>query len=129
MAETSKFLYSELTYANIGAAMTAHRILGKGFLESVYHAAFAYELGLLGLAYQHEVKLTVRYKEIDAGEFRADFIVEDKIVVEIKAISSLTTADQAQIIHYLKATDKKWGCLSILVKTLSNLNVLLCDLN
>ncbi len=111
MAESSKFLYSELTYAIIGAAMTVHRILGKGFLESVYHAALAYELRLLGLTYQHEVRLTVRYKEIVAGEYKADFIVDDKVLVEIKATSTLTKADHAQIIHYLKATNKKVGLL------------------
>ena len=108
---TPEYLYQELTHAIIGAAMTVHRVLGAGFLESVYHAALAHELRLLKMQFEHEVRLIVRYKEIIAGEFKADFIVDGKVVVEIKAISTLTKADEAQILHYLKATGLRVGLL------------------
>lgn len=111
MTAQQEFLHKDLTHAIIGAAMTAHRILGGGFFESVYCEALAYEFRLLGIAFEREVRLLVRYKDIVAGEFRADFIVDDKVVVEIKAISALTKTDEAQIINYLKATGKRVGLL------------------
>jgi len=95
----------------IGAAMEAHRILGSGYLESVYHEALAHELHLLNVQYAREVKLQVKYKGMVAGGFRTDFIVDDKVVVEIKAINALTRADEAQVINYLRATSKRVGLL------------------
>ncbi|MCS6848661.1 MAG: GxxExxY protein [Anaerolineae bacterium] len=109
MSDKPVYLHQELTHAIIGAAMTVHSILGGGFLESVYHEALAYELRLRGITFEREIRLLARYKDIVAGESRADFIVDDKVVVEIKAVSALTKADEAQIIHYLKATGKRVG--------------------
>lgn len=111
MAKDTEYLFKDLTHLIIGAAMEVHRILGSGYLESVYHAALVHELSLRNLQFIHEAKLQVNYKGIVAGDFRADFIVDDKVVVEIKAISSLTRADEAQIINYLRATGKRIGLL------------------
>jgi GxxExxY protein len=107
MATQDLYLFKELTHLIIGAAMEVHRILGSGYLESVYHEALAHELHLLNVRYAREVKLQVKYKGIVAGDFRADFIVDDKVVVEIKAINALTRADEAQVINYLRATSKR----------------------
>ena len=106
-----EFLYKDLTYAIIGAAMEVHRILGPGFLESVYEKALAHEFDLRGIPYQRQVKLAVRYKEIVAGEFRADFLVDGKVVVELKAIKALTAGDEAQLLNYLKGTGYRVGLL------------------
>ena len=106
-----QFFYKELSYKIIGAAMEVHRVLGSGFLESVYEEALAYELNLRGIAYQRQVKLNVCYKDIIAGEFRADLLVDDKIVVELKATKGLTEIDEAQLLNYLKGTDHKVGLL------------------
>lgn len=111
METRQEYQFSDLTHAIIGAAMAVHRVLGPGFLESVYHAALAHELQLLKLPFMREVKLVVRYKAVVAGEFRADFIVDDVVVVELKASSALTRADEAQMIHYLKVTGKRVGLL------------------
>ena len=106
-----EFLYKELTYAIIGAAMEVHRTLGPGFLESVYEEALAHEFDLRNVGYDRQAKLAVRYKGIVAGEFRADFLVEDKVVVELKAIKVLTEGNEAQLFNYLKGTGYRVGLL------------------
>ncbi len=106
-----EFLYKGLTYAIIGAAMEVHRILGPGFLESVYEEALAHEFDLRGIPYQRQAKLAVRYKDIIAGEFRADFLVDGKVVVELKALKALTDGDEAQLLNYLKGTGYRVGLL------------------
>ncbi len=106
-----EFLYKDLTYAIIGAAMEVHRVLGHGFLESVYEEALAHEFDLHRVHYQRQGKLAVRYKEIVAGEFRADFLVDDKVVTELKAIKALTEGDEAQLLNYLKGTGYRVGLL------------------
>ena len=105
------FLYKDLTYAIIGTAMEVHKVLGPGFLESVYEEALAHEFDLRGISYQRQGRLAVRYKEIVAGEFRADFLVEDKVVAELKAIKALTAGDEAQLLNYLKGTGYRVGLL------------------
>jgi len=105
------FLYKELTYAIIGAAMEVHRVLGPGFLESVYEEALAHEIDLRAIPYQGQARLAVRYKEIVAGEFRADFLVNGKVVVELKAVKALTEGDEAQLLNYLKGTAYRVGLL------------------
>jgi GxxExxY protein len=106
-----EFLYKDLTYAIIGAAMEVHRILGPGFLESVYEEALVHEFDLRSIPYERQAKLAVRYKDIVAGEFRADFLVDDKVVVELKAIKALTEGDEAQLLNYLKGTGYRVGLL------------------
>jgi GxxExxY protein len=108
---TEAFLYKELSFAVIGAAMEVHRLLGAGFLESVYEAAFAYELSQRKIPYQSQVELVVHYKEIVVGKFRVDFLIDQKIVVELKATKGLTEVDEAQLLNYLKGTGYRVGLL------------------
>lgn len=108
---TDSFLYKELSYAIIGAAMEVHRLLGPGFLESVYEEALDYEFRQRGLIFQRQADLVVRYKDIVAGKFQADFLVEEKIVVELKAAKHLTEAHEAQLLNYLKGTGYRVGLL------------------
>jgi GxxExxY protein len=108
---TEGFLYKELSYTVIGAAMEVHRILGAGFLESVYEEALAHEFDQRGILYQGQAELIVRYKEIIVGKFYADFLVDEKIVVELKAIKRLTEIDEAQLLNYLKGTGYRVGLL------------------
>jgi len=107
----TEFLYKDLTYAIIGAAMEVHRVLGPGFLESVYEEALAHEFDLRSIPYERQAKLAVHYKEIIAGEFRADFLVDGKVVVELKAIKALTEGDEAQLLNYLNGTGYRVGLL------------------
>ena len=98
------------TYAIIGAAMEVHRQLGCGFLEAVYQEALAIEFDLREIPYRREVDLPVSYKECRlTTHYRADFICYDTVIVELKALSKLGGAEQAQIINYLKATGLETG--------------------
>jgi GxxExxY protein len=100
----TEILYKELSYAIVGAAMEVHRILGPGFLESVYQAALAHEFTLQGIPFEQFRRLPVMYKGILVGDYIADFVVNNQIIVEIKAVSSLNDAHEAQALNYLAAT-------------------------
>jgi GxxExxY protein len=84
--------------------MEVHRGLGPGFYESVYQHALAHELATRGLAFETERRVSVKYKTWIVGEFDIDLLVEDKIIVELKAVAQLNQAHQAQAINYLAAT-------------------------
>ncbi len=100
------------TYAVIGAAMEVHRQLGHGFLEGVYQEALAVELKERSIPFGREVDLPIHYKgQVLACGYRADFICFDEVVVELKSIRELTEREQAQVIHYLKATGFSRGLL------------------
>jgi GxxExxY protein len=93
------------TFAIIGAAMEVHRELGHGFLEAVYQEALAIELTARKIPFQREVPLPVSYKgQKLACSYRADFVCYENVLVELKAISQLTGADEAQVINEMKAT-------------------------
>ena len=100
------------TYAIIGAAMEVHRELHQGFLEAVYQDALAVEFELRNVPFQREVQLPVFYKQRALpSTYQADFICFDQVVVELKAISTLHPAHEAQLIHYLRATGHSVGLL------------------
>ena len=93
------------TYAIIGAAMEVHRCLGPGFLEKVYQEALAIELSDRGVPFERERMLPIEYKgKVLQAKYFADFICFEQVIVECKAISGLTGADDSQAINYLKAT-------------------------
>jgi len=100
------------TYAIIGAAMEVHRQLGHGFLEAVYQEALALEFGQRSIPFRREVELPVFYKgERLQCSYRADFICFTDIVVELKALSVIGGAEEAQLLNYLKATGYPKGLL------------------
>ena len=100
----AEILFKELSYAVVGAAMEVHRALGAGFLESVYQAALAYELRLRNIPFEEQVRLPVYYKGQLVGEYIADFVIDSKIILEIKAITELSDVHRAQAINYLAVT-------------------------
>jgi len=99
-----EIIYKELSYAIVGAAMEVHRILGPGFLEAVYEAALAHELTLRGIPFERQKELPVYYKGQLVGHYVADFVVDGQIILELKAVSALTKAHEAQAHNYLAAT-------------------------
>src|SRR5437867_2021256 len=93
------------TYAIIGAATEVHRTLGAGFLELVYHEALAVELSTRGIRYVRQVDLPVFYKRIRLRvHYRTDFIINARVIAELKALTTLTGSEEAQVISYLKAS-------------------------
>lgn len=105
-------ILNDQSYAVIGACMAVHRELGTGFLEAVYQEALVVEFGLRDIPFVREKKLSVFYKGevLDKGYF-ADFICFDEIIIELKALSTLDSAHEAQLINYLRATNQKLGLL------------------
>jgi GxxExxY protein len=100
------------TFAIIGAAMEVHRELGRGFLELVYQTALALEFQDRTIPFKAEVALPIRYKgKLLTCGYRADFVCFENIIIETKAISKLTGADEAQLINELKATGLHRGLL------------------
>ena len=107
----TKLIYKDLTYKIIGAAMEVHNVLGPGYLEAVYQKAMADEFDLRKIDYEEQVNLQVDYKGNIIGEYRADYLVDEKVVVEIKAIKRISEIQEAQLINYLKGTGYKIGLL------------------
>jgi len=110
MAETD-LLHSNLTREVIGAAMEVHKTLGHGFLENVYEEALAIEFDLRKVHYERQKAIDIFYKGILAKQFVCDFLVEGKVLVEIKALKAITNIEEAQLINYLKATELELGLL------------------
>ena len=111
-AQRGEIIYRELSYRIVGAAMEVHKHLGCGFLEAVYDEAFAAELSTLNIPFEYQRDLEVLYKGKPLKHtYRADFVVDGKIIVESKASSGLTDNDRAQVINYLKATGYRLGIL------------------
>ena len=95
----------------IGCALSGHRALGPGFLESIYRKAMCLELEARNLAYEKECSIRVSYRGVDIPGQRVDLIVEGQIVVELKAVSHLDSVHKAQLISYLKTTGLRGGLL------------------
>ena len=99
-------------YNIIGAAMEVHKELGCGFLEAVYQEALELEFQYRKIPYEREVQLDIYYKEqLLKKHYEADFICYDKIIVELKALSALTSEHESQLLNYLKSTGLKVGLL------------------
>ena len=96
----------------IGAAIEVHRAIGPGLLESAYEECLCYELSQQGLPFSRQVPLPVRYKDVklDCG-YRIDLFVDDLVIVELKAIESLSPIHEAQLLTYLKLAGKRVGLL------------------
>ena len=100
-----------LTETIIGCAMKIHSALGPGFLESVYQKALAHELRKAGLKIECEKPITVHYDGVVVGDFFADLLVDDKVMLELKANQTLAPANEVQLVNYLTATGIEIGLL------------------
>ena len=106
-----EYKYSELTGRIIGSAMEVHNELGNGFQEVIYQRALEHEMELQKIGFVREFEMPVFYKEKQVGARRADFLVEDKISVELKAQIRLEPVHLAQAINYLEAYNLEIGLL------------------
>jgi GxxExxY protein len=102
---------NDITYEIRGALFEVNKVLGPGFLEKVYENALLIELHNRGLEAESQVPIRVMYKNKPAGEYFADVLVEDKIIVELKTVESLDKNQEAQLLNYLKATGMPIGLL------------------
>jgi len=104
-------LYKELTQKIIGCSYRVHNELGAGFLEKVYQNALAIELRESRVPFEQEFPLSVHYRGHLVGEYVPDFIVDSKVIVELKATSDLAAPHEVQLVNYLKATGLRVGLL------------------
>ena len=102
---------NEITYKINGAVFEVNRILGPGFLEKVYENALLKELKRQGLKAENQVPIKVYYKEESVGEYFADLLVEDKVIVELKTAKRIEKIHEAQLLNYLNATGIQIGLL------------------
>jgi GxxExxY protein len=107
----AEYKYSELTGKIIGCAMEVHNELGNGFQEVIYQRALNYEMELRKIVFAREIEMPVFYKQKDIGSRRVDFLVEEKICVELKALIKLEDVHLAQAINYLEAFNLEVGLL------------------
>ncbi|PLZ96665.1 GxxExxY protein [Fischerella thermalis CCMEE 5198] len=100
-----------LAHEVIGAAIEVHRLLGPGFLESVYHQALRFEFEMRGIPHKFKHPVAVKYKNHQVGEGELDFLVGDLLIVELKAVERLAPIHEAQVMSYLKMTKNSLGLL------------------
>jgi len=106
------YVYSELTSKIIGCAIEVHKLLGPGLLESAYEECLSYELERSGLRIERQKAVPVIYKEIKLNcGYRIDILVEDSVVLELKSVDVLNPIHEAQVLTYLKFSEKRVGLL------------------
>lgn len=106
-----EYKHSDITRKIIGAAMRVHSTLGNGFQEVIYQRALAIEMAKQGLSFQRELEMQIYYDGQEIGTRRVDFLVEDKVMVELKALTALEDVHLAQAINYLEAYKLEVGLL------------------
>ncbi len=106
-----EYLYSDITEKIIGCSMTVHKTLCNGFQEVIYQRALAIEMTLQGLSFSRELEMPIFYHDEEIGTRRVDFFVDDKVMVEIKAVSELNNTHLAQAINYLEVYKMVVGLL------------------
>ena len=112
LGSDNRLLHRDETYAVIGAAMDVYYRLGCGFAEPVYQEALSLEFGLRRIPFTAQTRLPVRYKHFLLKKtYRADFVCFEKVIVEIKAQTTLTPVDWSQLLNYLKASEFRVGLL------------------
>jgi GxxExxY protein len=105
--------YADVTERVIGCSFEVHKFLGSGFQEVIYQRALAYEMQQVGLSFAREISQDIFYKDLSdpIGTRRADFVVEERVLVELKAVAHLEDAHWAQILNYLRAYRLEVGLL------------------
>ena len=119
---------NEITYKINGAIFEVNRILGPGFLESVYENALMVELKSRGLRAINQAPLSVIYKEKSVGDYFVDILVEDEVILELKTVDKIEKIHEAQLLNYLKATGKTVGLLVNFKKQKAEIKRLVLDM-
>ena len=106
-----RLLYKDLVYEIQGAFFEIYKTLGPGFKESIYQSAIEEEFEKQKIVYRRELSLKINYKGKEVGFYRPDFIIDEKIILEIKAVPEMPMYFETQLYYYLKATNYKLGLL------------------
>ena len=120
---------NDITYKINGAVFEVNSVLGPGFVEKVYENALMFELKNRGLNVESQVPITVQYKDNIVGEYFADLLVEDKVIIELKTVQNLHRAHEAQLLNYLKATETQVGLLVNFKHRKADIKRMVLDLN
>lgn len=107
----SELIYADTTYKVRGAIFAVYNTLGSGHKELVYQKALEKEFEEQKIPFKREENLDVKYRNVKVGNYRPDFIIDDKIIVELKAVEFMPKTYENQLIHYLKTTDFQVGLL------------------
>lgn len=107
----SNYLHTEITGSILKAFFNVYNKLGYGFLEKVYEKAMMIELQKFGLSVSNQQPISVYYEDISIGNYYADIIVENKVIIELKAVENLIKNHEVQLVNYLKATEIEVGLL------------------
>ena len=118
--------YKELTSRIIAAAIEVHRLLGPGFIESIYEHALVVELHKRGLKVEEQIEIPIEYEGVEVGRHRLDLLVEGTIVVELKAIKNLDNIHFAIVKSYLRAIGKEHGLLLNFAKLTLEVKRVIC---
>ncbi len=108
---SGNLLYGELTYKIRRAIFNVYNILVSGHKEQVYQKALIKELEELNIPYKKEVALEVKYKGVKVGNYRPDLVIDDKVIIELKAVEFMPKTFETQLLHYLKTTGFQLGLL------------------
>lgn len=108
---TDKLLHANLTYNIRGAIFHVYNTLGFGHKELIYHKALVIEFKKRNILFKNEVSLPVYYEEEKVGTYQPDFVIEDKVLIEIKALPFITKAAEVQMVYYLRGTRYNLGLL------------------
>jgi len=106
-----KIVYRELSFRLVGCALQVHKSLGPGFPEAVYERALDLELRKRGLSFERQKTYRVTYADKPVGDFRADFLVEGKVILELKAVTEMPRVFERQLHSYLQASGLRLGIL------------------
>ena len=111
MYHQKEFPLKEITDRIISCAIEVHKTLSPGLLESLYEKALGYEFELREIPYEKQKGIELRYTGREIGQHRIDYLVENQVIVELKAVAAMNTIYEAQVLTYLKAMDKRVGLL------------------
>jgi len=106
-----EFPLSDVTEKIISCAINVHSVLGPGLLESLYEEALVEEFSLRGILFERQKEVALKYKGKEIGKHRIGLLVEDKVIVELKAVDTMNKIYEAQLLTYLKALNKRIGLL------------------
>lgn len=107
----AEYLYKKLTYEIRGALYEVYNTLGPGFKESIYHHALAKEFTFRKIPFEEKKRLPILFKGEEVGTYEPDFIIEEKVLIEIKAVPEMPRLYETQLFYYLRGTEYKLGFL------------------